>query len=121
MPDQSHQKSALTLFDGYDPPAEPAEQLSADRRRTLRQHTDIANGIHPLTRRAVHDDDRRTCGNCRHRRNNAWQYPKCWAHDGARATHSASSDVRAFWPGCHDHEWGAPALSPDAARWVPDA
>jgi hypothetical protein len=37
-----------------------------------------------------------------------------------RVAHSASSDVRAWWPGCSDHEFGDPAVSDDAARWTPE-
>lgn len=31
-------------------------------------------------------------------------------------THGAGTDVAAWWPGCEDHTWGDPRLSPDAAR-----
>lgn len=105
------------------PDVEPVEKLSADRRRTLRQHADAAKGIHPLTRRRTHEDAARTCGNCRFRQLVRWHnrsYPKCAFGDGwPRATHSGASDVRAWWPGCGDHEWGDSKVSPDAARCVP--
>lgn len=114
--------------------AEPVEKLSADRRRTLRQKTDIANGIHPLTRLRVHDDPARYCGNCVFRR--AFDYhnrrylkcvwtPPTWSAEQVetamppRMSHSASTDVRNWWPGCRDHEYGDPRVSDDAARWVP--
>ena len=115
------------------PAPEPVERLSADRRRTLRQRSDVERGIHPLTGFRIHDDPDRTCGNCRFRevlRYHRRGYPKC-LHPGAmgadeyekygppRVSHSASTDVRAWWPGCRDHEWGDPKLSPDAARHVP--
>jgi hypothetical protein len=97
---------------------EPVEKLSAQRRLTLRQRADIANGRHPLTRRRIHEDPARTCGNCAFRQKlDRWH--KCVYGDFARVTHSVSSDVRAFWPACGDHEYGDPKVSPDAARWVP--
>jgi len=72
----------------------------------------------------VHDDTNRTCGNCRFREvfgRAKRGYPKC-TYGGdtpPRATHSAASDVRAWWPACTDHEWGDNTVSADAARWVP--
>lgn len=116
----------------------PAEPLSADRRRALRQRADIANGRHPLTRTRFHAEPERRCGNCAFRaliRYHARTYPKCvWfptSTDAAevgspyftpdRVSHSAASDVRAWWPGCTEHEWGDPKLGPDAARSGPQA
>lgn len=116
------------------PTPEPVEKLSADRRRTLRQRADVERGVHPLTGRRIHEDETRKCGNCSwrqlldyHRR----AYPKCMFPGAAsadvyerfgppRVSHSAASDVRAWWPGCRDHEWGDPKVSADAARWVPE-
>ena len=58
-------------------------------------------------------------------------YPKCWlpakaaGADGSlrevypRVTHSAASDVRAWWPACPDYSPGD-SLSPDAARSIPE-
>ena len=108
----------------------PGEQISADRRRTLRQADDIAAGRHPLTRGRMHPDaasaddrfaDGRRCGNCRFRelledRRRTW--PKCVRGDGVYLTHGAATDVRAWWPACQFHEWGDP-ISPDAARSGP--
>lgn len=74
------------------------------------------------------------CGNCHFRvlaehHNRTW--PKCTAGvpDSAvgdtggvrldlapRASHGAATDVRAWWPGCVDHE---PDVSSDAAHWTP--
>lgn len=75
------------------------------------------------------------CGSCIHRRPCTDQYtgkswPKCFAPRGMSAEqyettqprlirHSAATDVRAWWPACTDYSPGDPALSPDAARWVP--
>lgn len=122
------------LFDMDPIIVEPAEKLSADRRRTLRQKADVARGIHPLTGRRILDDPERTCGNCSWRQVLTYHnrsYPKCLYPGGRgaddyekfgppRMSHSAASDVRAWWPGCPDHELGDPRLSPDAARWTPD-
>ena len=109
------------LFAGYTPPQPPAHTdpaLSADRRRTLRQADDIANGRHPLTRGPLHPDARRdaskadprslpfTCGTCVHRElllHNDGTYPKCVAHDRRYVARSATSDVRAWWPACGEY------------------
>lgn len=125
----------------------PPEKLSPDRARTLRQAAALANGRHPLQPIAGHlrlhpeaapHDDRtapgRRCGNCWYRQTldyHAKTWPKCTygatsptdtAPGGApRISHSAASDVRAWWPGCTDHSYGEPGLSDDAARWVPEA
>jgi hypothetical protein len=131
--------SETTLFPDFEPVAvipepEPVEKLSADRRRTLRQREAVGRGVHPLTRQKVSDDPAARCGNCRFRavmpyRNRS--YAKCawvppdWSAETyerlgpPRISHSAASDVRAWWPGCRDHEWGDPKLSPDAARSGP--
>jgi hypothetical protein len=112
------------------------EKISADRRRTLRQHADVERGRHPLTGSRLIDDPEAQCGNCRFRELLAYHnraYAKCvWipastdASDlegprflPTRISHSSASDVRAWWPGCTDHEWGDPKLSPDAARCRP--
>jgi hypothetical protein len=116
-----------TLFPDLEPvplpEPEPVEKLSADRRRTLRQHADVERGRHPLTGGRLAADPDAKCGNCAHRHvygHHDRSYPKCTYGDGMpRATHSAASDVRAWWPGCTDHEWGDPKLSPDAARCRP--
>lgn len=114
---------------------EPVEKLSADRRRTLRQRADVDAGRHPLTRGRLSADEGATCGSCRFRLSVPYHnksYPKCiWRRNDVDAatyesntpppfvSHSASSDVRAWWPGCANHEWGDTKLSPDAARWRP--
>jgi hypothetical protein len=108
------------LFD-MDPAAPvvtaPVEKLSADRRRTIRQRNDLARGVHPLSAAIgrpdwrplrLHEDENRTCGNCRFREllgHHSRSYPKCMAGDGVRATHGAATDVRAWWRGCTGHEY----------------
>jgi hypothetical protein len=125
----------------------PVEQMSPGGRRTLRQAQAAAVGRHPLGLaldrpltlhpEAAPAGDRqapgRRCGNCRFRqifRYHKKPYPKC-AHPGSysaeqyerlgppRATHGAGTDVRAWWPGCTDHEPGDSAV-PDGMRWTPD-
>ncbi len=101
--------------------------------------------LHPLASQhrdaSAPKDDPFTCGSCRFRaveRYHNYTYPKCllpgpvrayvkrgdgwrWETvDGApRATHSAASDVRAWWPACPDYSPGDSRLSPDAARSLP--
>lgn len=90
---------------------------------TLRQRADIQRGRHPLTGSRLNPDPDATCGNCRFRivyGHHNRSYPKCTYGDGMpRASHSAASDVRAWWPACRDHEYGDTRLSPDAARCKP--
>ena len=100
------------------PTPEPAEKLSADRRRTLRQKADVAQGVHPLMRTRTFPD-MGTCGDCTHRlvlghHNRSW--PKC---ELAGITHGAGSDCRAWWPACSRYEPGD-RVSDDAARWTPE-
>lgn len=105
----------LPLFGGYDPPAveQPSTRpdLSADRRRTLRQAADIKAGrhplmagpLHPLADPHAHRDDGKDlpyrCGSCIHRIDRGW--PKC---DLSTMSASAASDVRAWWPACMSYE-----------------
>ncbi|UQS95164.1 hypothetical protein Pam4_21 [Pseudanabaena phage Pam4] len=124
----------VPLFGGYDPPEEP-EVLSPDRRRTARQRALVAAGVHPLTGGPIHAlasrhrdptaarTDPFTCGSCVHRAvlsTGGGSYPKCLVGDGARITHGAATDVRAWWPACPAYSPGEPSLSPDAARWLPE-
>lgn len=135
---------SLPLFDTE--PVAPTPRVSPDRRRTLRQRAALDAGWHPLSLAFGHlllhadaapVDDRqargRRCGDCRYRMLGDWRharsYPKCWhgyqhadaAHPSPppRISNGAATDVRAWWPACQDHEYGEPALSDDAARWVP--
>lgn len=119
----------VTPYQVDQPP--PAKKLSPDRRRTLRQATDLAAGRHPLTRGPLHPEaaptgdrtaDGRRCGNCWYLTSVEYAnvYLKCRYGDGNRVTHGPSTDVRRFWPGCAQHSYGDPQLSPDAARHVPD-
>ncbi len=113
-----------TLFPDLDFPAAPRLDpgLSADRRRTLRQRAAVDAGRHPLTGGRLADDPAAKCGNCAYRQliqHHDRTYPKCVVDGYERLSHSAASDVRAWWPGCPRHEWGDPKLSPDAARSGP--
>jgi hypothetical protein len=113
-----------TLFPDLEPvtpaAAVPVEKLSAQRRLTARQHADIEHGRHPLTRGRLTTTDGATCGNCRHRiqqGHHTRSYPKCdwkppgWGRrEGPRISHSGTSDVRAWWPGCSEHEPVSPVV-----------
>jgi hypothetical protein len=102
----------VPLFDGYESAEpQPAEKLSADRRRTLRQQHDLEVGRHPMTGAALHADaapieDRKApglrCRSCRFIEHHGW--PKCVQPSGRGATHSAASDARLWWPACAYYE-----------------
>lgn len=126
----------IPLFEGFEPPPAPEgdNDLSADRRRTKRQADLIAGGIHPLTKRPIHrlasrhrdarspKSDPFTCGSCYFREVLGYHgraFPKCTL-DESRVSHSAASDVRAWWPACTDYSPGDRLLSPDAARSIPE-
>jgi len=130
-------------------PPPPPEKESADRRRTRRQAEAVQRGVHPLAlmfagvrmhpeadRSAASSDGRYLpyrCGSCRFREVALYHnrsYGKCFWFRGdqpktadgyPRVSHSAASDVRAWWPACTDYEPGDNQLSPDAARWIPEA
>jgi hypothetical protein len=112
--------------------------MSADRRRTKRQAKQIAAGIHPLTKRRLHPlaspardagspkSDPFTCGSCWFRESFKYHdraFAKCAfgltvEGDAPRISHSAATDVRAWWPACEDYS-PSDRLSPDAARSIP--
>ncbi|MEU8278191.1 hypothetical protein ACFYOK_37510 [Microbispora bryophytorum] len=111
-----------TLFDVDVPPTRPAPKESEGVRRTKRQAALLAAGQHPLSvvlprplplhpEAAPYDDrqaEGRRCGNCAFRTrlsHRAGRYAKCAFGDGARASHGAATDVRAWWSACADHEW----------------
>lgn len=102
------------LFEGYEPPP-PTEALSADRRRTQRQHDGVQAGRHPLTRGPLHPEASRgrtsadripepfTCGTCVHRQFRSTgpkTYAKCVALGPKALSHSPGTDVCAWWPAC---------------------
>lgn len=128
---------SATLFEEFPTPSQPADKLSADRRRTIRQAQALAAGAHPLGLAVGHHirlhpdappaDDKTApgprCGTCWHRTLDTHHnrtYAKCTYGHGTRISHGAGTDVRAWWPACADHSPGEPELSPDAARWQPD-
>lgn len=111
------------------------------------RHPLTGGPLHPLASRhrdaSAPKDDPFTCGSCLFRRVEKYHdrsYPKCvlpgavrvyrrgedgnWRWEtveGApRATHSAASDVRAWWPACRDYS-PSDRISDDAARYVPGA
>lgn len=136
-------------FDTPAPAPDKVPGLSSDQRRTVRQADMIRRGIHPLTGGRLHPlseirasrDDAKDlpyrCGSCVFREVIPYRgksYPKCtWtgslgADDIERwgldvlpwVSHSASSDVRAWWPACSNYSAGESSLSRDAARFIPD-
>lgn len=83
---------------------EPVLKVSADARRTLRQHALVARGFHPLALSPTRPE-LGTCGGC------AWRvlfgaYPKCTlpGDRARRLTHGPATDCRAWWPACGDFE-----------------
>lgn len=103
----------VPLFGDYDEAQPEPEKLSAGRRRTLRQADMVQRGVHPLTRLPLHEQATEvpkgtraapfTCGSCVHRvivSRGAKDYPKCDVDNGAVASHSEATDVRAWWPAC---------------------
>lgn len=102
----------IALFDLVPAPIaapEPADRLSADQRRTMRQRAGVDAGRHPLNGAPLLIGPSLTCGTCRWREllsHNSRSYPKCtWRASGAQSsaplvTHGAASDVRAWWPAC---------------------
>jgi hypothetical protein len=136
------------LFDVTPAPRpDPGPPVSATVRRTRRQAAMLTRGVHPLApplgyplrlhAEAAPTDGRgapgRRCGNCRFREvlgHHDRSYAKCLAPGllsaeaykrlgPPRVSHSAATDVRAWWPACTDHDWGDGQLSPDAARSIP--
>lgn len=97
------------LFEGYAPivTPDPLEPLSADVRRTVRQHQLVEAGTHPLTHGRARPD-LGTCGDCVWRlsvNHHGRQYPKCGLPTAVgRQSHSATSDCRAWWPACDHHQ-----------------
>jgi hypothetical protein len=94
---------------------EPALAPESKRRASWPQRARamVAEGVHPITRRPVHPE-LGTCGDCRFRQfwsGGAKSYPKC-AYGGdpdnpstwRRATNGETTDVRAYYPACADHQ-----------------
>jgi hypothetical protein len=80
----------------FDPPVverEPAVKLSVDRRRTLRNESLLARGLHPVSRRPLLGHG--TCGECSHCCRNG-RYIKC----DLNATNGPGTDIRLKWPAC---------------------
>jgi hypothetical protein len=137
------------LFDAapYATAPDPAGKLTGDARRRQRQEEAIRHGFHPLgvalgTPIRLHPDAPRDsdphtpgprCGSCWYRRairGNSRDYMKCLhglenptdtaPAKAPRVTHGAGTDVRSVWPACVDYSPGDPAVSADAARYVPE-
>jgi len=83
------------LFDA-GPETPPAKALSSDRRRTLRQRSDIARGIHPLTKVELLRPAGRTCGECVH----SFKRDRWWKCDRVETTGGPGTDLRVSWLAC---------------------
>ncbi|WP_336818949.1 hypothetical protein [Gordonia sp. MMO-8] len=105
------------LFDlppGVVADVQPAEEPSRGERRRRLIERRIAGGLHPLGYVRLHDDAAQSregsglrCGSCRWRVQVEYHnsvYPKCDFGDGSRISGCESSDIRAWWPACRDHE-----------------
>ena len=88
-----------SLFPDLVVPAPVPDRTSAGRRLTLRQHAQVAAGVHPLTGLPARPE-LGTCGGCAHRIQSYRGYPKCDVGDGARITGGPATDCRAWWPAC---------------------
>lgn len=82
------------------PPPPPDPELSADRRRTMRNNAALAAGRHPGTGAALADNGE-TCGSsCGHMvvsRHNLRNYFKCGL---VQITFGPGTDIRKGWPAC---------------------
>lgn len=78
---------------------------SDTRRLKLRNDADLAKGVHPATRVALHPDQSKRCGDCAHHQSHDWYgsrkkiYHKCDIHR-LGMSHGAASDIRVSWPAC---------------------
>lgn len=120
--------AADALFDlpaGARVEREPVAAMTPGERMRARQLDRMARGIHPLSKPGwapipLHRDaapalDKDAaglrCSGCRFRQvlgHHDRAFPKCVLPDSdgdrMRATHSASSDVRTWWPACRDYQ-----------------
>ena len=88
-----------TLFDPGPALSVVGVAVSADRRRTIRQKAALAAGRHPANGLPIGPG---TCGECLHLERITYHNRnllKC-ANHALGMSHSASSDMRASWPGC---------------------
>lgn len=107
------------LFDVPDHPLRTGtptatEKVGRGERRRRLIDRRIAFGEHPLGRKIpLHPDAPRDrdspgprCGTCQFRslyQHHNRTYPKCDFGNGIRRSGCESSDVRAWWPACHDY------------------
>jgi hypothetical protein len=122
-------EDALFSDDGLRIAVEAPADMTAGERLRIRQAARIRAGMHPLSiggslirlhpdaPREAHKDDGGTyprCGSCTYREviggAHESRFPKClFGYDGrrwssaGRATNSAATDVRAWWPACADY------------------
>ena len=84
------------------PDVEPVEQLSPDRKRTIRNNNMIAAGIHPATKMPLAGNGEK-CGTCVA----AYKVNKWWKCGLVPLTFGPGTDIRKSWPACVKWEEGA--------------
>lgn len=81
-------------------PGPESENLSADRRRTIRNNDLIARGIHPATGRTIAEGEDEMCGTCAHAVRVGHNSRSYWKCSLAGVTRGAGTDIRVSWPAC---------------------
>jgi hypothetical protein len=82
---------------------DPADELSADQRRTLRNQAELDAGRHPATGAPLlHPDWEFQCRDCIHAHRVEGGARRFWKCDLHRLgmSRSAASDIRIGWPAC---------------------
>ncbi len=105
-PDQLHIGCPGCIERAYPTPSAFIGEVSATRRRTIRNNSLLAAGTHPATLQPVQRDTTNTCGTCVHHvvvhhHNN--YFHKCEQHRLGKS-HSGASDIRVGWPACTLHQ-----------------
>jgi hypothetical protein len=114
----------IALFDMEPAEPEPAEKLSAQRKRTARQQALIKAGLHPLGRWIrLHPDASRSgsrtgtgprCGDCVLAERSAFGFYKCTRgrtgeyltpsfREGPFETRGDATTLRLWWPACEHY------------------
>jgi hypothetical protein len=91
----------VSLFDPtpYDDENRAAYfEMSDTQRRTARQRSLLAAGVHPATGLALAGNGE-TCGNCAHLTGHS-RTRTYWKCDLVATTHGPGTDIRLGWPAC---------------------